>query len=258
MKNKLVIFDIDGTILDHDKKIPKMTKVAIKELQDKGVNVAIATGRAPFMFKELREELNIHNYVCFNGQLVIYNDEVVDEFPISMELREGIVKEATEFGFPIVFLDQKEMKTTVEGSKHIKEAMDSLFMNYPALDENFYKTTTTYQALLFCEDEQEYDFTSKFTDQLHFIRWHKYSVDVLPAGGSKARGIQKLMDKLHISVENVYAFGDGLNDIEMIQFVGNGIVMGNGEEELKKIASFVTKDVAEDGIYHGLKWTGLL
>ena len=54
---KIVFFDIDGTLLDHDKKLPNSTRVAIKQLQENGVFVAIATGRAPFMFESLRKEL---------------------------------------------------------------------------------------------------------------------------------------------------------------------------------------------------------
>ncbi|MCV5432962.1 HAD hydrolase family protein, partial [Escherichia coli] len=85
-----------------------------------------------------------------------------------------------------------------------------------------------------------------------------YSMDIIPNGGSKAKGIEKFIERLGFNREQVYAFGDGLNDLEMIEAVGTGIVMGNGHEDLKKLANYVTKDVSEDGIYHGLKWAGLL
>lgn len=83
-------------------------------------------------------------------------------------------------------------------------------------------------------------------------------MDIIPNGGSKAKGIEKYIEKLGFNRDQVYAFGDGLNDLEMIEAVGTGIVMGNGHEDLKKLANHVTKDVSEDGIYHGLKWAGLL
>uniref|UniRef100_UPI003081AFBA HAD hydrolase family protein n=1 Tax=Virgibacillus salexigens TaxID=61016 RepID=UPI003081AFBA len=59
MHNKIVFFDIDGTILDHDKQIPLTTKKSIQKLKENGVYVAIATGRAPFMFEDIRKELQI-------------------------------------------------------------------------------------------------------------------------------------------------------------------------------------------------------
>ena len=67
MNDKIVFFDIDGTLLDHDKKIPQSTRDAVKQLQEKGVHVAIATGRAPFMFEDIRKELDIHNFKTIAG-----------------------------------------------------------------------------------------------------------------------------------------------------------------------------------------------
>jgi hydroxymethylpyrimidine pyrophosphatase-like HAD family hydrolase len=67
-----------------------------------------------------------------------------------------------------------------------------------------------------------------------------------------------MIEKLGFDKKDVYAFGDGLNDIEMLEFVGNGVAMGNAEEVVKEVANLVTKDVAEDGILHGLELVGLL
>lgn len=72
MNKKIIFFDIDGTLLDHEKKVPATTKESIQELKEAGHIVAIATGRAPYHFEELREELGIHSYVCLNGQYVVH------------------------------------------------------------------------------------------------------------------------------------------------------------------------------------------
>ena len=81
---KIVFFDIDGTLLDHEKNLPDSTKKAIKLLQDNGVFVAIATGRAPFMFTNLREELEIDSFVSFNGQFVVFENQ--SPFPLRLYL----------------------------------------------------------------------------------------------------------------------------------------------------------------------------
>jgi len=70
-------------------------------------------------------------------------------------------------------------------------------------------------------------------------------MDVLPLGGSKAQGIEKAIEKLGYTKEQVYAFGDYLNDIEMLQFVGNGVAMGNAPDLVKNAAKYVTKDVSD-------------
>lgn len=67
-----------------------------------------------------------------------------------------------------------------------------------------------------------------------------------------------MLEILGVDKEDVYAFGDGLNDVEMLSYVGYGIAMGNAEDEVKAAASYVTKHVSEGGIYEGLKMVGLL
>lgn len=254
---KAVFFDIDGTLLDSDKRLPEKTKKAIKLLQESGVFVAIATGRGPFMFEELREELGISSFVCFNGQYVVLDGKKVYSQPFP----EGELKKLIDFSkekkHPSVFLDEYTMKANVEYHPYIEESLASLKCPHPDKDENYFMNSRIYQSLLFCEDGEEEDYVKLF-DQFRFIRWHEFSVDVLPGGGSKAAGIKKVADLIGIPMENIYAFGDGLNDIEMLQAVGVGVAMGNAHPEVKKHAEYITKDVSEDGIWEGLKDLGLI
>ncbi|HDX9576644.1 TPA: Cof-type HAD-IIB family hydrolase [Bacillus pseudomycoides] len=257
MNNKIVFFDIDGTLLDHNKEIPKSTKEAVRRLQEKGIHVAIATGRAPFMFGDIRKELNIHNYVSFNGQYVVFEDEVIYKNPLHLDALHDFTKFSEQEGYPLVYLNHKEMKATVTSHQYVKESFASLRMVHPAFEPSFFEERDIYQTLVFCRAGEEEKFINDY-EKFHFIRWHDYSMDIIPMGGSKAKGIEKFIEKLGFMPEQVYAFGDGLNDLEMIETVGTGIAMGNGHEDLKKLANYVTKDVAEDGILHGLQWAGLL
>lgn len=83
-------------------------------------------------------------------------------------------------------------------------------------------------------------------------------MDVAPANGSKAVGIREMLKRLDFNIEDAYAFGDGLNDIEMLQEVGTGVAMENGRDEVKAIADFVTDSVDNDGVLKGLQRLGLL
>jgi HAD superfamily hydrolase (TIGR01484 family) len=74
---KILFFDVDGTLYNSDKQLPHATKEAIAKARNNGHEIAIATGRAPFMIKSLLHELNIDTYVCFNGQYVVYKGDVV-------------------------------------------------------------------------------------------------------------------------------------------------------------------------------------
>lgn len=257
MKEKIVFFDIDGTLLDHDKKLPATTKEAIEQLTQNGIHVAIATGRAPFMFEDLRKELGITTFVSFNGQYVVFEDKVIYKNPLNKNALTHLFEYSKEHSHPLVFMDEKTMKASVENHPYVHESMGSLFFNHPDMDPEYFRDNEIYQTLLFCENHEEHLYVPRYKE-FHFIRWHNFSTDIIPDGGSKAIGIQKLIERLSIDRENVYAFGDGLNDSEMLQFAGTGVAMGNAKDEIKKVADVVTKDVDQDGILHGLELLGLV
>jgi Cof subfamily protein (haloacid dehalogenase superfamily) len=255
--SKIVFFDIDGTLLDHEKKLPEKTKKAIQQLKQSGVYTAIATGRAPFMFAQLRAELGIDSFVSFNGQYVVFENKVIHSRPLSKKQLQLLEEEASGKKHPIVFMNEKTMKSNIPYHPYIEESLGTLKFPHPEYRPQFYLDRDIYQALLFCETGQETYYEEHYPD-FRFIRWHDYSVDVLPAGGSKAEGIKRLIAKLGFRIEDVYAFGDGLNDIEMIQTAGTGVAMGNALPSVKKYADIVTKDVAENGIFEGLKMLKLI
>lgn len=257
-EKSVIFFDIDGTLLNHDKELPASTKEAIFKLKEEGHIVAIATGRAPFMFEDLREELGIQTYVSYNGQYVVLEGKVLYTNPLNIDSLEKLTKEALSHEHPVVFMDHEDMKANVPEHAYISESLQTLKIGYfPTHDPNYYIGRELYQTLLFCPEGEEKQYEEAFPD-FDFIRWHPVSVDVLPSGGSKAKGIEKIMKKLELSEERVYAFGDGLNDLEMLSTVKNSVAMGNAVDEAKAAAAYVTQSVEEDGIANGLKMVGLL
>ncbi|MBL4952519.1 Cof-type HAD-IIB family hydrolase [Neobacillus sp. YIM B02564] len=249
---KIVFFDIDGTLLDQQKSLPNSTKKAIQKLKENGIFVAIATGRAPFMFEHLREELEIDSFVSFNGQYVVFENQVIYENPLSEGGLEELLSDTKNNNHPLVFMNEKTMKASISKHRFIQESLATLGFPHPNKDDQFYSKRKIYQTLLFCQEGDEQQYLTKY-DHFHFIRWHPLAVDVLPKGGSKAEGIKKLIKELGFALQDVYAFGDGLNDLEMLKTVGIGVAMGNGVPQAKELADFVTSDVSEDGIWNGLK-----
>ncbi|WP_199615151.1 Cof-type HAD-IIB family hydrolase [Paenibacillus alkalitolerans] len=257
MTGKLIFFDIDGTLLDHDKKLPDSTKQAVRQLKAAGHEPVIATGRGPFMFKDIREELGIESFVSYNGQYVEWKSKPLLKNPIKTELLQQLTDYAVKNEHPLVYMDLETMKTNAEYHVHIEESIATLKEPYPDHDPEYFRNRDIYQTLVFCTEDEEPPYRNRFPD-LDFIRWHRFSMDVLPSGGSKAKGIEAMIGMLGVGKEDVYAFGDYLNDIEMLRYVGTGVAMGNAPDIVKKAAKHVTKDVGEDGIMHGLRMLGLL
>lgn len=256
-KEQIVFFDIDGTLLNKEKRLPQSTIMAVKALQDKGIVTAIATGRAPFMFEDLLTTLNIDTFVSFNGQYVVYKGKPIVENPLSFEELARLEKLAADAGHPMAFLSAHNMALNVPEHSYVKESFGDLKIRVPEMDLTFREKYPIYQALLFSEEKEDMSYLNGF-HSFDYIRWHTYSTDVIPKGGSKAEGIKHLLQRTGIDQKNTFAFGDALNDIQMLHFVDTGIAMGNGRKEAKEAADLVTESVENDGIYQGLQQVGLL
>ena len=89
-------------------------------------------------------------------------------------------------------------------------------------------------------------------------RWTNVFADIIPIDGGKDKGIDYLLDDFGISLSETMAFGDGANDITMLQHVPYGIAMGHASQEVKDHAYYVTTDICDDGIYHALIHFGVL
>ena len=247
MMKKILFFDVDGTLYNSEKILPTSAKEALFEARRKGYELAIATGRAPFMIQSLLEELDINTYITFNGQYVVYKGEVVYTNGIKKDELAEIIAFGEARNEPVVFLDDKQMIASVGNDHKVAESLNTLKYPYPKLDSSYYMQNNVYQTLIFMEEKDELLYREAFPN-VQFVRWHRYSCDILPKGGSKAAGIEKVLERMELTLEDAIAFGDGINDIEMLQAVGTSIAMGNGHESVKAVATHIADHVDEDGI----------
>lgn len=260
MNKKLLFFDIDGTLYNTSKKIPQSAKDAIIEAKKQGHEIAIATGRSPFFLKEVSDELEVDSFISFNGQFVVYKGEVISSRPIPTEVLSRLTELAEKNNLPIVYLDEHRMTSATKEHEEIKASMDSLFYPMPDHDSEHYKTTDIFQSLLYTSEEQKSEFVTAFPE-LAFIRWHKYSDDVINHDVSKAYGIEQFIKQTKFTMADVVVFGDGLNDVEMLELVakeGISVAMGNAVPQAKKVASIITNHVDDDGLAKAMVKIGLI
>ncbi|MFF5993142.1 Cof-type HAD-IIB family hydrolase [Lysinibacillus sp. KU-BSD001] len=254
---KILFFDVDGTLYDSEKCLPHSTKEALFSARKNGYEIAIATGRAPFMITSLLEELEIDTYVTFNGQYVVYKGEVIFTDSIPRDYLQQVIAFGERRGEPVVFLDDREMIASLPDNHKVASSLATLKYPYPRIDAAFYEVQAVYQTLIFVEEKDEHLYRKAFPE-VQFVRWHPYSCDILPKSGSKARGIEKILQHIGKTMDDAVAFGDGLNDIEMLQAVGLGIAMDNGHDRAKAVANVIAPHVDDDGIYKIMKEFGMI
>lgn len=249
---KLFIFDLDGTVLNDEKQIPLETKEAIKELSE-SYEVAIATGRNRSMAKEVIEELGISNYIVCNGAAAYSKDEIIYTNYLNKEDMIKLVEVADCHEHQLVYETIDDLKRRNEiPNKRMESGMDFVGFDVPEYERDYHENHSLVQCLFFITEEEMAIYNDKFP-HFRFVRWYKEGVDVLPANGSKFLTIEILANHLGVNLNNVIAFGDGMNDIEMIKHVGMGIAMWNAEKEVKDVANMVTESNENNGISNALR-----
>lgn len=259
MNKQIIFFDIDRTLYDPDtKSIPESTKRALKQLHDNpDVELAIATGRAFYMLhniEDIKEYINI--FILINGQIIIKDGETIYRNPMAKEKVSKVVEAFEQHKMKYGFLGEFDETLNIVDDKG-KEAFELVDMKLPRTDPTFYQHNDVFQMWAFCNREEHAYFKDLFSD-LDLVQWLGGGFDILSKGMSKKEGIQTILAMEGIPLENAYAFGDGDNDIEMLDYITNSVAMGNASEKAKQHATFITDDIKQDGLYKGLKMLGLI
>ncbi|MDO4997535.1 MAG: Cof-type HAD-IIB family hydrolase [Neisseria sp.] len=258
---KIVFFDIDDTLLNHKtQQIASSTRLALQKLRDKGIITAIATGRTPAVLPsavcELMAEVGMEMLVAINGQYVRYQNQELVSFAMPEQQVFEIIEYLKKFDVAYAGVSHDGIRVSHE-SEGLLNAMRDLNIAYipPASEQ---ENAPIYQMLAFYRQEQAAEIEANLPSNIKSVRWHKEGVDWLDANGSKARGIAAALDKLGLQMSDAMAFGDGLNDLEMLQAVGFGVAMGNAHPDLQAIADYVCPSIENDGIWQALCDLGVI
>ena len=241
---KLFFFDIDGTLAEGF-DVPESAQKALKQLRNRDHLVFICTGRPVYYVKEHFGQY-ADGYICFNGRYALLNDEILYDCPLT----EDQVKEITE---------------KLDGLKAGYNFFNNEgFYDGGYLENKYFEFDTSVSPL--------YNFNVWFNGQDHFkqienelkdiavLNGHGRAphADATILGSDKGDAISHVLEKLNVSREDSYAFGDGSNDISMLKAVGHGIAMGNSVDAVKECAEFITKDINDNGVAYALKEYGFI
>lgn len=258
MKEKLIFFDIDGTIIDHFKKeIPESTIKALKLLQKNNHKVAIASGKGPEFIKNLFDDIEIDTFVALNGNYVVYNNEIIYENYIDGNEVKQFTDYCLENNLAFVVSDVECTKTLYQNDERIRDYYAQFSLGYPKVINKIVDYNKYLQMSIMIKEEQETPIINQF-DNLTFVRMSPLGMNIVPVGGLKEKGIEKILESTDFSSDDVIVFGDGLNDIGMFKLANTSVAMGNAYQELKNQATMVTDHISENGIYNACRKLNLI
>lgn len=260
MKYKLLVLDVDGTLVNSAKEITKQTLATLLKVQQMGVRIVLASGRSTFGLRHLIDKLELKNnggyILSYNGGQVIdvKNNEVLFEKRIDPQQIPYLERKAAKNGFDIFTYHKNQIITTNLDNKHIQDEARLNGMELVAVD-NFSEAVTfsPCKCVLVSDDEQALvnlkdHWRKRLAGVLDVYRSEPFFLEVVPEFIDKGNTLAVLIQKLGLGEEEVMAIGDGRRDFSMIQLAGLGIAMENAQKSIQACADYVTKDNDNDGV----------
>lgn len=255
----LISFDMDMTLLNHeDWKIPDSALLALDRLRER-YYIVIATGRdmdAKYS-AGLTDQVKPDGVIHLNGTKVTVGKKLIHEHRMDRGLVErilhftkgkdfavGISVGAEDFFMNPEYVTRHDMIRWNRSDRSFRDPWKLLDMPV--------------RTMAYIGKEPGTRLVEKAFPELKLPMFSSMEgADVIERSVSKADGLLRLCEYFHVPIERTVAFGDSMNDYEMIQMAGIGVAMGNGREDLKRAADYVTDPIGEDGVFKACAWLGL-
>lgn len=260
---KLIVTDMDGTVLGEDHKITEENKQALKEAEKMGIKVVFATGRFHDSAKEHIDFLdNIMPIISSNGSIIkhpitnkVYYSNFIDK-NTCLEIIDIMEKHNLRYQ---VYTDEKILQKyeTEEEMISMKEFIANAFSDKTEivfkkeLEEDIKNSKVLKFNIFDLENPELMDEVRcdlKGISNIEITSSWKNNLEIMNEGSNKGKAVEFLSDLLEIDREEIIAFGDNYNDLSMLKFVGTGVAMGNAEEEVKNIADYITDKNVNSGV----------
>ena len=254
---KAAFFDVDGTLISYKtRKVCDSARKAIAALQERGILCIVATGRHRIQLSKLPvSDIPFDAFVLLNGQLVLDKEQnLLFGSPIEGKAKEFLIQNFRDHTYPAIIIEEKDMYINYVND-FVHEMNKKIgVVEAPMRD---YEGGKIYQICAYLKPE-EVHLLDPIRTEIVMTSWHYGGKDIIAAGGGKMVGIKQYLDLIGIKPEEIIAFGDAENDMDMLQFAGIGVAMGNAYDYVKEVADFVTADIDDDGIEKALKHFNLI
>jgi Cof subfamily protein (haloacid dehalogenase superfamily) len=259
MAIRLVVSDVDGTLVDKDKALRPATVAAVRRLREAGVAFALISARPMSGIRPLLDELGLDDEAgAFNGGTVFHRDgRIVSRATVDPEVARGVV--ALAQGLPLdtwVFADDIWYATDPDGA-HTQSERRASFQE-PTVPDAVAPLLERADKITFVSDDEArlrdlYERChAAFGDRATIVQSQTYYLDVTAPAANKGDGIAALAAAAGVPLAQVAAIGDQANDLPMLARAGLSIAMGNAPDAVKGAAQHVTRANDADGVAHAI------
>lgn len=259
MKYKLIVLDVDGTMLNSNREVTKRTMQTLRRVQQMGIKVALASGRPTYGILPLARQIDLDVYegyiISYNGAQVMEakDGQIIFERRIDPQMVPYIEKKARKMGLTMAYYDGNEVVSDDISNPHV---VDEAQMNGMSLrqDEMISVGMDDWpsEIMLVSDDEQALNSLEEHMQRhlagvMDTIHSNPYYLEIVGYQVGKSYAMSALVQKMGIQMSEVLAIGDGAADINMLQMAGTGVAMGNATEGVRRCADFTTLSNDEDG-----------
>ncbi|MBS4539158.1 Cof-type HAD-IIB family hydrolase [Clostridium sp. D2Q-11] len=256
MKYKAIISDLDGTLLNSNHRVSEYTKSIVRKVIDRGIHFFIATGRHHKDIDYIRNDLKLDSiFITSNGcrvhdsnknKLLGYDiEEDIVKGLLDLKVDENIHKNFYQEDKWFVEKENRWLDEFTKESNFLYEIVD--FNNFENLiATKFFFLSEDHESLVKLQDRIEKMYPNRLNVAFSLIN----CLEIMPKGISKGHAIEKVLEKHNIKPQEAIAFGDGLNDLEMLKTVGKGYIMGNAHDKL--IHALPDHDIIKPNTEEGL------
>lgn len=255
---RAAFFDIDGTLVSFRTHVISETSLnSLDRLKEAGIKVFISSGRPVALMDNLRD-YPFDGYVSMNGSLVQIGGKTIFRHPMDREESMMIARILQDNSVPCVtYLENGVCMSRLDDTAI--QVMATLAISpLPPVDLTKIAEGPVYQYTPVMTEELFQRILAPYMKKSVATRWHPAFLDIVPEGSSKAVGLDEAVRYLGIRKEETIAFGDGGNDVSMLEYAGIGVAMGNSSDEVKSHADYVTSSVDEEGVTVALEHFGLI
>lgn len=259
MRKKALVLDIDGTLVNSEKRITEATKNALRQVLEAGHKVVLASGRPAYGMGPYAKALELEKYggylLSHNGAKVMgcATGEVLFCRALPLDLLPGLHAFARKNGCGLATHSEDMAISAFLPDKYVElEAGINWMPVKVAEDFAEYVDFDIYKCFMTAEGERaarlEQQLQALYGHRASIYRSESFFIEIVPKGTDKGESLARLMETIKVAREDVVCCGDGYNDISMIRYAGVGVAMGNARQAVKEAADYVTGSNDEDGL----------